>query len=66
MLNHATHTKCGKVGSTAASFIVLAMGGQWSQRSEQITLPVARVNGYNKPSSLDTAGAKFADGGTTF
>ena len=42
------------------------MGTEWSQRSETITRPVAKVAGYNKPANLDTAGAQFGDGGTTF
>jgi hypothetical protein len=55
---------CGKAGTQAASFTATAMGAAWSQRSEQITRPVASVEGYNKPESLDTTGAEFGDGGT--
>lgn len=64
MLHLGTHTLCGKVGSQAASFTAAGMGAEWSQRSEQITRPVASVEGYNKPESLDTTGAEFGDGGT--
>lgn len=65
MLHLGTHTNCGKVGQTAASFTVVAMGSAWSQRSEQLTRPVASIEGY-KPNMLDTTGAEFGDGGSAF
>jgi len=62
MLCLGTHKVSGKVGSTAASFTVAAMGTEWSQRGEQITLPVDS----KRPYTLNITGAKFPDGGTTF
>jgi len=56
--------ECGKAGTQAASFTASAMGTEWSQRSGQITRPVATVAGYNKPVNLDTAGASFQEGWT--
>ena len=56
--------ECGKAGLQAVSFTASAMGAEWSQRSEQITRPVAIVAGYNKPSNLDTTGASFQEGWT--
>lgn len=64
MLHLGTHMECGKAGVQAASFTASAMGTEWSQRSEQITRPVASTVGYNKPATLDTAGASFREGWT--
>jgi hypothetical protein len=54
--------ECGKAGLQAVSFTASAMGTEWSQRSD-ITRPVAKVAGYNKPANLDTTGASFQEGG---
>jgi len=62
MLRLETHMDCGKVGKTAASFTAMPVGTNWSQRGEQITRPVASIEGYNKPELLDTAGASFQEG----
>lgn len=64
MLHLGTHMECGKAGTQAVSFTASAMGTAWSQRSEQITRPVVSANGYNKPESLDMAGASFREGWT--
>ena len=58
--------ECGKAGLQAASFTASVMGTEWSQRSGTIIRPVAKAAGYNKPELLDTTGAQFGDGGTTF
>jgi hypothetical protein len=47
---------CGKAGLNAASFTVVAMGAEWSQRG--VTIPARPESNYK----LDTAGAGFQEG----
>jgi len=56
MLHQGTHMLCGKAGLNAASFTVVAMGAEWSQRG--VTIPARPESNYK----LDTAGAGFQEG----
>jgi hypothetical protein len=58
MLNQGTHMLCGKASLKAASFTVVAMGTEWSQRSG--TIPARPESNYK----LDMTGAVSQEGWT--